>query len=512
MVEKIGILLVHGIGKQGRFEHIDEVARNFIMSLAPSNEISVNVKNSMLGEFKSKQQTWSKGKDGTVIVSVCCHNSEKKYELHFREVWWSYLGEPTNLKSVFNFWRWGISFWMDPFPREKNNHIEKDPSKPDESEPISIEPKDRWELFVVCILVTGLMPALALIKKVLEILGIDLPLDIISQYLSKVKLFQQEGRDSKEPITNIGEIPRVSIKREMISELVEMASGSYDRWYILAHSLGSVVAYNGLFENENILARYLDEKLWHKACRKHLNKKTNETSSSEIINAQIPTCRSWLKEDDAIDRNKLFSNLHGFLTYGSPLKKYAILWPWLVKGINTPNTFQDKFEWINVYDPLDPVSSSTDLFSEKTVSITPQNFAVKTDGWHLDCHLKYFHSHDNALTKIVADWMLNDTRFQMSSFKNKDLFLNDDEKKNRDKMRERRTGYVFWFFPLVLVFFSMFSEIFIGIVEGHPLDIILGIMRPGNWLGHFEYYLLYIVVIPLLVLVAGLTNKFGENV
>jgi hypothetical protein len=89
---------------------------------------------------------------------------------------------------------------MDPFPREKNNHIEKDtiyPSKPDESEPISIEPKDRWELFVVCILVTGLMPALSLIKKVLEILGIDLPLDIISQYLSKVKLFQQEGRDSK---------------------------------------------------------------------------------------------------------------------------------------------------------------------------------------------------------------------------------------------------------------------------------------------------------------------------
>ena len=43
-----------------------------------------------------------------------------------------------------------------------------------------------------------------------------------------------------------------------------MALGSYCRWYILAHSLGSVAAWNGLMETEHCLPNYLDEARWRR--------------------------------------------------------------------------------------------------------------------------------------------------------------------------------------------------------------------------------------------------------
>ncbi len=510
MIEKIGILLVHGIGDQGKFEHIEEVSRIFIKSLTPNHDVRVNIKTAMMGEFKARKEVWLKGKNGTVIVSAHCNTTGKEYELHFREVWWSHLGESTDLKTVWSFWVWGISFWMDSFSR---HNIFQDeigttyPAQPGETIPPEVTIRDRWELFVACILVAGLMPAFALFKRVLELVGIELPLDIISQYLSKVKLFQQNKRDSKELITNFGEIPRISIRREMISELVEMATGNYSRWYILAHSLGSVVAYNGLFEAEHMLPRYLDRKRWNKVCKKQINKKidvNNDLSKNIYSELSLP---NWLDERDVIDRKLLFSSLQGFLTYGSPLKKYAILWPWLVRGISTPKTFHADFEWINVYDPLDPISSSTDFFSSETTSISPSNFAIKTNGWHLDCHLKYFGSEKESLTETVLHWIMNGKKFNDSYSLNKDIFIaSEEDERKRQRTRRVRTGYIFWFFPLLLVFFSIFSEVFIGILEGHPLDILNNLFNPHSWLRHFEYYILYIIIIPFLVITAGFSK------
>lgn len=44
------------------------------------------------------------------------------------------------------------------------------------------------------------------------------------------------------------EPPRAAIRRRMVPTMVDVAAAGYDRWYILAHSLGSVVAWNGLME------------------------------------------------------------------------------------------------------------------------------------------------------------------------------------------------------------------------------------------------------------------------
>ncbi len=49
----------------------------------------------------------------------------------------------------------------------------------------------------------------------------------------------------------------------MIRALADMALAPYDRWYVLAHSLGSLVAFNGLMETAYTWPGYLDEEQWN---------------------------------------------------------------------------------------------------------------------------------------------------------------------------------------------------------------------------------------------------------
>ena len=58
------------------------------------------------------------------------------------------------------------------------------------------------------------------------------------------------------------EPPRAAIRRRMIRVMIDVAKADYDRWYILAHSLGTVVAWNGLMEIQQALPNYLDRKCW----------------------------------------------------------------------------------------------------------------------------------------------------------------------------------------------------------------------------------------------------------
>src|SRR5262249_37969921 len=63
----------------------------------------------------------------------------------------------------------------------------------------------------------------------------------------------------------------------------------------------------------------------------------------------------WAGEDEVAYRSRIFHNLRGVLTFGSPLEKFAALWPFRVALALEP-AFRDGTEWINVYDPMDPVS------------------------------------------------------------------------------------------------------------------------------------------------------------
>ena len=59
------------------------------------------------------------------------------------------------------------------------------------------------------------------------------------------------------------EPPRAAIRRRMIRAMIEVAEADYDRWYIIAHSLGTVVAWNGLMEIQQTLPNYIGETCWN---------------------------------------------------------------------------------------------------------------------------------------------------------------------------------------------------------------------------------------------------------
>ncbi len=145
-----------------------------------------------------------------------------------------------------------------------------------------------------------------------------LPLDKIKQrlaqarallynYLGDIKLYQDPT-----PKDSAGqELPRVAIQRRMAEGLKIMAGDArIEGYFIVAHSLGSVVAFNGLMEIE--------------------------------------------------DRERLLAKCQGLVTFGSPLNKVAAIWPGLVPINNA--TLPHPIPWINVADVQDIVAGKTTMY------------------------------------------------------------------------------------------------------------------------------------------------------
>jgi hypothetical protein len=210
----------------------------------------------------------------------------------------------------------------------------------------------------------------------------------------------------------------------MVQAMVDVALKDYDRWYLLAHSLGSVVAWNGLMESAHCLPNYLDPVRWER-CRKagmggpcgEIGVSKDEIGDIKEMRPSRPCC---LDHEDVIDRARLFKKLAGFMTYGSPLDKFAHLWPRTVP-LNPEKRaiFTEGFEWINIYDNTDPVGARIDLFdlnpqlSRSAASGTaceklPANRAYAASPLLLISHLRYleFKPDHPGLVDRVARWLL----------------------------------------------------------------------------------------------------------
>src|SRR5262249_54001204 len=98
--------------------------------------------------------------------------------------------------------------------------------------------------------------------------GVWSPVNTFVNYLSAVRLYTQNRRSGGGPLDGLREPPRFTIRRRMVRAIVDVACSNYDRWYILAHSLGSVVAFNGLMTHAHSLPNYLDERRWRRLVRR----------------------------------------------------------------------------------------------------------------------------------------------------------------------------------------------------------------------------------------------------
>ena len=442
--QRVGVLVVHGIGEQCQFEHLEEVVRNIASALQADSSIlnvQVNINVSKDAPYRAKQQTWRGEGTATAIIEVIEKNT-KQTNLEFREVWWSDLDEPNSVKTFLSFWRWGLSLWTKPrYDRRSdtaspNKQLPLHPDRrlpgrtlrneknllPGKGEPVRF--LHRVYLFLVSFVMLLLLPLLWVLGRAIRsILGLEIRPDLLVEYLGDVKLYQQDAREGKGPLVDLGKAPpRFSIRRRFIKALVEMSLEEYDRWYILSHSLGTVVALNGLMEVETALPRYLDQKLWERWCRKNQGKVKGQLTEEQRKAQEylLPQRPNWLSpdNDDIVDREKLFHGLKGFMTYGSPLSKFAVLWPLVVPLNKNESVFREDFEWINVFDPTDPVSDFTRFFDsvqDKESPLTPKEIPYKAGQIHLLSHGQYLTfnpNRKNPLIRQVSQWLLSGEKFQ----------------------------------------------------------------------------------------------------
>jgi hypothetical protein len=117
--EKIGLILVHGIGEQGRFEHLENHARPIIEAFRrrPGTTVSVEILPASDATYRSTCSSWSS--DPSVRIGVATDTSYKEILLH--EVWWADVNEPYSLAKQLRFWLWGLSIWAIPKKSESDS-------------------------------------------------------------------------------------------------------------------------------------------------------------------------------------------------------------------------------------------------------------------------------------------------------------------------------------------------------------------------------------------------------
>ncbi|ACB51784.1 unknown [Crocosphaera subtropica ATCC 51142] len=423
MTTRVGILVVHGIGEQRKFETVEEMVRDMATALKTDTNLAVRIiiNDQNTGAYGASQQTWQADNKEPLIIEIKDQKNQVT-ELAFNEIWWADLGDPVSLQTELSFWAWGLSLWS------RKQYINPNlgtsdrvrPPKDMQGKKPKMDLKGRLQFFWVSLVILLVLPVLSFLSVILrKVLGFDLRPDVLVQYLGDIKLYQEGKREGKGPLVDLGQPPRVAIRRRMIKGLVEMSLRNYDRWYVLSHSLGTIVAFNGLMETEEALPNYLNQELWKQwATRPDFKpQKAAKGLTPEEEKKMFPSRPAWLDHNDIIARSELFKNLQGFVTYGSPLSKFGVVWPGIVPVNKNNRVFNPKFEWLNVYDPTDPVAGRTALFNFQTTGDKqqPQEIAYKAEGIHLLSHVEYLNykpTRKTPLVKQLVYWILEGNSFQ----------------------------------------------------------------------------------------------------
>lgn len=353
--ERTGVLLVHGIGEQTCFQHLEDVVRDVAEAYQrrfSHEHVQVIVNSARSAPYDSPQEIWDADNQAPVSIDLVPASGQNARRIEFREVWWADLDEPTSWWVQVKFWLWGFSMWTAvqdhpggtafdgmAMPSAKRRH----------------RAWARVQLFAIGVIFMLILGSASVAEWVLRRLGVKAAItETLVAYLGDIKLYQEARRDGYGPLMDLSAAPRITIRRRMIRALVDMAAGAYEGgWFVLAHSLGTIVAFNGLMEPEETLWRYLDEKRWTLAKAKGLTKPAPAQQPSDAgldVPAPAPV---WNPGRERVGRAQLFERLRGLMTYGSPLDKFATLFPRIVM-VNTKAGLPDTFRWVNIYDPDGP--------------------------------------------------------------------------------------------------------------------------------------------------------------
>jgi hypothetical protein len=402
--ERVGVILVHGIGEQRRFEHLDGQGRELIEALIkqPDREVTVAIDGGAASAFLAEQASWNSGPNGPVHVFVKdTKTSEVTHEIHFHEIWWADINESYSMAKQFRLWLWGLSAWL--YPRGPNRPMRGQqqgdiilPVVPGLTES-DHKLRQRAQLFLVGVLfAVAALPlgfGLALWLRLVNARSPDF-LRTVTNYVSGVKLFNQKTRwgPSIFPVKDdfldtLGDPPRVSVRRRVVRAYAEMALANYDRWYIVAHSQGTVAAFNGLMEPPYAWPGYFDEAGWERLRRAGLGA---FCGFPDPAGHQMPRRPVWSGPEEGARRDKIFERLHGIITLGSPIEKFAAIWPARVPICLLP-AFSAKTFWLNFFDPLDPVSGRLTAYQihREAACPPPQDLGYAASPFFFLAHIRY---------------------------------------------------------------------------------------------------------------------------
>lgn len=413
MDQHVGVLVVHGIGEQKRFETARQIARSIMAGLqARDGGAHFSLVDRSSDPDGMPLLCPRADRQGSPFMIACrAKGSTEQTYVHLHEVWWSDLGAPATFGEQIKFWLWGLGQWYARvvWASSKGSNTELFMEAPTkfrsvESDTRSTKPRPfaRSMLFL-----TGFYALLTLfsweaIKRAFAWLSpyAGSPA-ILTSYVGDVRIYTQGPGKGGGNITDIGQPWRATIRRRMIAQLVAMAERQYDRWYVMGHSLGSIVAFNGVQETEWNLPNYLDpaqiERIRSGVLKDELWLSTPPASDQPKpnLNKMMPRRPIWLDDNDRISRAALFKNFRGLITYGSPLDKFAALWPRIVPVNKQRDVFRDDADWINLSDATDPVGANIEAFesgwsADTPTDQSPHNIRVKVSPFYLLAHICYF--------------------------------------------------------------------------------------------------------------------------
>ncbi len=424
-VEKVGVIIVHGIGEQKRFEFLEGETRKIVDAIianfgARRRDVTPTLTTGAGDLFQGEQASWVSGREAPLHTFV--ELPDKVVDIAFHEVWWADINEALSLGKQIRFWWWGLT--LAGIATHNNQFLPGALQRtrlPNNAGHLSWW--DRIRMGYVSVLFGFSAFSIALVNLILKQLNFaPLPLtETIVNYLSAVKLYSQTKRAGGSPMDGPDEPPRAAIRRRMIRVMVDVAEAGYDRWYILAHSLGTVVAWNGLMEIQQALPNYLDRACWNDPTTAPLR---GTSATAFNINAMMPNRPIWLGHRAILERDALFKTFRGILTYGSPLERFCGLWSAMIPINVKEDPFQEGTEWINVYDPTDPVGTWIEDFDPVLAAsqrghatLKPENFPCRASPILLLSHICYLTAsrlsslrlakdHRYLLVNQVADWLV----------------------------------------------------------------------------------------------------------
>lgn len=467
--EKIGLLFVHGIGEQKPFEHLKSSVSELAELLARGSDTSFV---SCAVEDRTADWTLPVGAPTangdapiTLRVNVVPRKgagdaARRQYEFHCHEVYWADLGARSGLLDVLKFWIWGLGQWAAPIYRDLDAAQVKQVAKPAAdgktmtfgshltAMPASVagelwsELGARLKLWIAGVGALFTLVTLSLVKRVAAGLTQSAPSPtLLVQYIGDVRTYEERAQPGDSTLSDPGFPRRVAIRRRMVTQMVGMgARTDLHGWYVLGHSLGSVVAYNGLTEIGHALPNYLGKDQWN-ALPPHLKRDPQCPRREGEEHLMMPARADWLHDEDVIDRKALFARLRGVVTYGSPLNKFAGLWPRIVatatRRLDGTSVFPEgSCRWLNLQAPQDPVAGTLDRFGATRVEDggakrvmsrkfktapfegdVPPCTTYRTPIWqpYLLAHLNYFqntqsYKHGVGITQRtqVAQWLIGE--------------------------------------------------------------------------------------------------------